>query len=157
MANLHGIKCMICSMQYRVFIRRVQGLILVFGILMSCNKRAHDQWWQETSGFKKREMIRPRLSGMWIGDYWDTLTVSYVKRDSVVGTAKGGAVSFRGEIRGIRADITGRDNEYSDIRGYVLRKVGTDTLFVGLKDSTGMWRRFFPMVASDGGSRDEKA
>jgi hypothetical protein len=143
-------------MQYRVFIGRVQGLVLVFGILMCCSKGANDQMWQETPGFKKREMIRPRLSGMWIGDYWDTLTISYVKRDSVVGTAKGGAVSFRGEIRGIRADIACRDKECNGIRGYVLRKVGTDSLFVGLKDSTGMWRRFFPMIASDGGSRDEK-
>ena len=147
MVILHRNRCTVRCRQYRFSLRWVQRLWIIAVIFMHCDNGVNNQTWEETPGFKKREMIRPRLRGEWRGDIWENLTITYSNRDSVAGSARGGTVRFRGVIRGMRADITGEDLNGDKMSGYILRKTGTDSLFIGLRDSTGTWRRFFSMVA----------
>ncbi len=119
-------------------------LLFSFFLLVCCAKRKE---WPEPPGFKRHESWDSAFSGLWIGGDGGEMELFCAGQDSIRGTAQGGAIRIRGRHSGSRADIMLRAGEGGEEQGYLYLIPNTDSLSVGLRDSSGSWSRFFPMVS----------
>lgn len=115
-------------------------MALAVAFLLGCKRK---QSWDAAPGMKTTRPLAASLEGVWVGGPWGELMVSTMGRDSLGAVAEEG-VRIRGTISGPRADIiiTGGGAHPS---GYLYLIPSTDSLFVGLRDSSGEWSRFFTL------------
>jgi len=91
------------------------------------------------------------VEGTWRGGDWRELTVTKVNRDSIAGRTHDGFL-VRGGLSGQRADVlVSGGGAYPSGYLYVIPRA--DSLFVGLRDSSGRWGRFFAMHRSSSSAR----
>lgn len=115
-------------------------LVVVLALLSGCKEK---RTWGPAPGMKSLRPLAVSLEGIWIGHPWGELVVSKVGRDSLMAAA-GEGLRIRGAINGSRADIVIAGDPVHP-SGYLYLLPATDSLFVGLRDSTGGWDRFFTL------------
>ena len=119
----------------------VTAFVLVSaGLVVQCRE---GRTWETGPGIKSNRPVAATLEGTWRGGDWQKLVITKVNRDSLVGRGEGGLV-VQGTLVGQRADITVSGGG-AYVSGYLYAIPRTDSLFVGVRDSSGRWGSFFTM------------